>query len=94
LQDLEHSLQRSGIRDACNSIEPGICHHLETASFYQETGLPGGKKMRTNAFMRDVLEAEVIIAVPVAKSHGGADVSLSLKGQMGLVYDRKIMHSR
>jgi uncharacterized protein (DUF362 family) len=94
LQDSEQSLQRSGIRDACNSIEPGICHHLETVSFYQEAGLPDGKEMRTNAFMRDVLEADVIIAVPVAKSHGGAGVSLSLKGQMGLVYDRRIMHSR
>ncbi len=94
LHDSEQTLQRSGIRDVCNSIEPGICHHLENTSFYQDADLPEAKEMRVNAFMLDVLEADVIIAVPVAKSHSGAGVSLALKGQMGLIYDRKIMHSR
>jgi uncharacterized protein (DUF362 family) len=50
--------------------------------------------MRSNAFMREVLEADVLIAVPVAKSHGATGVSLSLKGQMGLILSRRIMHSR
>ncbi len=50
--------------------------------------------MKTNAILREALEADVIIAAPVAKSHGGAGVSLSLKGQMGLIKDRGIMHWR
>jgi uncharacterized protein (DUF362 family) len=50
--------------------------------------------MHQNSFMRDVLEADVLIAAPVAKSHSGAGVSLSLKGQMGLIRDRGSMHSR
>jgi uncharacterized protein (DUF362 family) len=94
LQDPEQALILSGIRDACNSVEPGICHHLMDNSFYQEASLPNAVEMRTNAFMKDVLEADVLIAVPVAKSHGSAGVSLSMKGQMGLVWERKIMHGR
>lgn len=94
LQNPDLSLQRSGILDACNSVQSGICHHLMDASFYIENPLAQAEEMRENAFMRDVLEAEVIIAVPVAKSHGGAGVSLSLKGQMGLIFDRRSMHSR
>ena len=94
LQNPELSLQQSGIRDACNSVIPGICHHLMTESFYREDPINAGQEMKNNAFMRDVLEADVIIAVPVAKSHGGAGVSLSLKGQMGLIWDRRSMHSR
>lgn len=94
LQDPEQALILSGIRDACNSIEKGICHHLMTDRFYNDAEIKQGKEMKVNAFMRDVLEADVIIAVPVAKSHGSAGVSLSLKGQMGLVYDRRSMHSR
>ena len=84
----------SGIRDACDSIEKGICHHLMDSSLYAEASLPNAVEMRTNLFMHDVLEADVLIAVPVAKSHGSAGVSLSMKGQMGLVLDRKPMHSR
>ncbi|MDR2075997.1 MAG: DUF362 domain-containing protein [Desulfovibrio sp.] len=94
LQDPEQALNRSGIRDACDGVEAGICHHLMSASFYQEADISGGVQMLRNNFMRDVLEADVIIAAPVAKSHSGAGVSLSLKGQMGLIQDRGSMHSR
>lgn len=94
LQNAEQSLQRSGLRDACDSVEPGICHHLMEAGLYHEASLDNGREMRANAFMTDVLDADVLIAVPVAKSHGGAGVSLSLKGQMGLIWDRWSMHSR
>lgn len=94
LQDAEGALNLSGIRDACNAVEPGICHHLMDVSFYKEDDIRGAKEMRSNAFMRDVLAADVLIAVPVAKSHRSAGVSLSLKGQMGLILERRIMHSR
>jgi uncharacterized protein (DUF362 family) len=94
LQDPEQALTLSGIRDACNSIEPGICHHLMDNSFYQEAALPDAVEMRSNAFMKDVLEADALIAMPVAKSHGSAGVSLSIKGQMGLIWERKAMHAR
>jgi uncharacterized protein (DUF362 family) len=94
LQDPEQALSRSGIRDACDGVEANICHHLMSASFYQEADITGGVQMLRNSFMRDVLEADVLIAAPVAKSHSGAGVSLSLKGQMGLIQDRGAMHSR
>ena len=94
LQNPEDSLKNSGILAACDSVEPGICRHLMDPSFYQEAELPAAVEMTTNAFMRDVLEADVLIAVPVAKSHGSAGVSLALKGQMGLILNRRIMHSR
>ena len=94
LQDPEQALTLSGIRDACDSVEKGICHHLMSDRFYKDAEIKHGKEMRSNAFMRDVLEADVLISVPIAKSHGSAGVSLSLKGQMGLVYDRRSMHSR
>jgi uncharacterized protein (DUF362 family) len=94
LQNPEQALDRSGILDACNGVEEGICHHLMNAGFYREDTLSDALEMRSNSFMRDVLDADVLIAAPVAKSHSGAGVSLSLKGQMGLILDRRSMHSR
>lgn len=88
------SLQRSGILDACNTVLTGVCHNLTQGRHYAEHALAGASEMKTNAFMVDVLGADVIIAAPVAKSHGSTGVSLSLKGQMGLVRDRNVMHSR
>ena len=94
LQNADLALERSGILAACNGVEEGVCHHLMNAGFYREESLDEAVEMRRNSFMRDVLDADVLIAVPVAKSHGGAGVSLSMKGQMGLIFDRRVMHSR
>ncbi len=94
LQSARLSLENSGILDACNSVEEGICHNLMSHKYYIEDTITNAKEMRKNDFMRDVLQADVIIAVPVAKSHSSAGVSMSLKGQMGLIYNRFSMHSR
>lgn len=94
LQDPRQSLEASGILAACEGVEKGICRHLMDDRFYQEADIAGAREMKSNGFMRDALEADFIIAAPVAKSHGGAGVSLSLKGQMGLIIDRMSMHSR
>ncbi|MDR2946410.1 MAG: DUF362 domain-containing protein [Candidatus Adiutrix sp.] len=94
LQDPARSLEQSGILAACQGVEENICFHLMDDDLYQDVTLPDGVEMKSNAIMREVLAADVIIACPVAKSHGGAGVSLSLKGQMGLIYDRGVMHSR
>ncbi|MDR3175294.1 MAG: DUF362 domain-containing protein [Desulfovibrio sp.] len=93
LHNPEQSLELSGIRAACDSVEKGLCHHLMNAGQYVEDSIPGAAEMHSNSFMREVVAADVLIACPVAKSHGGAGVSLSLKGQMGLIFDRRIMHS-
>lgn len=92
LQNPELSLTRSGILAACDSVEPGICYQVMDERLYVESDFPNATEMKTNAIMREALEADVIISTPVAKSHGGAGVSMSLKGQMGLIRDRGIMH--
>ncbi len=94
LQDVRLSLENSGILAACNSVESDICQQLMDEEFYIKTNIENATEMQDNAFMKDVLKADVVIAVPVAKSHSSAGVSLSLKGQMGLIYDRGIMHYR
>jgi len=80
------------IRDACGPISNDMVYALEEESFYREVRVPGAKTLRKTDVMKDVLEADVLIAAPVAKSHGSTGVSLSLKGMMGLVYDRGVMH--
>lgn len=88
------SLERSGILDACNSVREGVCRNLTHERYYREMTLTGAKEMRRNALMKDVLDCDVLIAAPVAKTNSSTGVSLSLKGQMGLILDRNVMHSR
>lgn len=81
------------VKDACRVFGDGqMVHALEDKEFYREVAIPGARTFRKTHVMRDVLEADVLIAVPVAKSHSSTGVSLSMKGMMGLIYGRDVMH--
>ncbi len=87
-------LERSGILASVNSIERNLVFTANHYSHYQDTRLPQGQNLAETQIVKEVLKSDVLIAAPVAKSHSATGVSLSLKGMMGLVWDRAIMHGR
>ena len=96
---LDHPLHRQelcieGVRQACAVFEDDMVHALSKPRFFKPARIPEGREMKETDVMQDVLEADVLIAAPTAKSHGSTGVSLSMKGMMGLVYNRWEMHSR
>ena len=93
LAPAEQCIERSGIRTAC--VEFGDIVQAPTAErFYRELDIDGAQQMTANTFLRDALDADVLIAAPTAKSHSSTGVSLGLKGMMGLIRQRGVMHSR
>jgi uncharacterized protein (DUF362 family) len=54
--------------------------------------VPKGKALKKVEVMWDVLMANVIINLPIAKSHMATGVTLGLKNQMGLIWDRGYFH--
>lgn len=82
------------LRKACAPLDPEMVQSLTRQRFYRSAAIEDGVQMRENEVMQDVLEADVLIAAPQAKSHSSAGVSLSMKGMMGLVWNRWSMHSR
>ena len=96
---LDHTLapgkvcvQTSGIGPACETIDRNMVHTLNNPSFYKEVEISKAKSLAKTDVATEALKADVLIAVPVAKSHSATGVSLSMKGMMGLIYDRTIMH--
>lgn len=81
-----------GIREACEVFDKGIVYALTRMDSYKPVRIPQGLSLKETYVMRDVLEADVLIAAPVAKSHSKTGVSLSMKGMMGLIWDRGVMH--
>ncbi|MGM0451601.1 MAG: DUF362 domain-containing protein [Thermodesulfobacteriota bacterium] len=90
----EQCIEGSGIAKACESVEEDMVHTVTNPSRYKEVDIPKAKSLTQTDVMREVLSADVLIAAPVAKSHSSAGVSLSMKGMMGLIYNRSIMHQR
>jgi uncharacterized protein (DUF362 family) len=56
------------------------------------TKIPKGKWLKASAIYQDILKADVIINVPIAKTHGSARLTLGMKNLMGVVRDRSAMH--
>ncbi len=92
LSSKERCLEKSGIREACKAIDNKMVFALSDDSLYKATDIPKYKSMIKTEIMKEVLKSDVLIAAPVAKSHSGTGVSLSMKGMMGLIYNRRVMH--
>ena len=52
---------------------------------YVEVDVPKGKICRKAKVSRDLIEADCLINMPVAKHHGGATLTISMKNWMGAV---------
>jgi uncharacterized protein (DUF362 family) len=85
-------IQVSGIGPACRKIDKNMVHAINNPSFFKQVNIPKAKSLTKTDVIKESLKADVLIAVPVAKSHSATGVSLSMKGMMGLIYDRAIMH--
>jgi uncharacterized protein (DUF362 family) len=59
---------------------------------FQKIDLPGAVDLTSTAVYDDVLNAEVLINVPIAKQHGSAGLTLSMKNLMGTIADRPRIH--
>lgn len=94
LQGAELCIERSGIEEACRNVPRTSVRTMSSRRFFDKVSLDQGQSFKETDVMRDVLEADVLIASPVAKSHSATGVSLSMKGMMGLIRDRGIMHRR
>ena len=59
---------------------------------FTPTAIPKGKRLTEALIPADILENDCLINLPVAKSHGGATLTLSMKNWMGSVKDRGFWH--
>lgn len=92
LRNSEMCLERSGLRKACLDLPETQVQGLTDKVFFEQVKIPQAKALTSTMIMKKALEADVLIAVPVAKSHSATGVSLTMKGMMGLVYDRRTFH--
>ena len=67
---------------------------MEPIAFFKfvKTDIPEGVDLRTCEIYDDVLQADVVINVPIAKHHSLARLTLGMKNLMGVIKDRPAMH--
>ncbi|MBS3906187.1 MAG: DUF362 domain-containing protein [Syntrophaceae bacterium] len=94
LHRAELCLERTGIREACKNISGVHVQAFQDRKFFKEIKIPQGKVLDRVEVIQEALESDLLINIPVAKSHSATGVSLGIKGLMGLIWDRESFHSR
>ncbi len=86
----EQAYVRSGIQEqvAAAGGEMEIMPRFKFVS----TEIPQGLDLRQCQIYDDVLNADVVIDVPIAKHHGLARLTLGMKNLMGVIRNRSAMH--
>jgi uncharacterized protein (DUF362 family) len=94
LQTAELCLRRAGVADACKELKNVYVQTITDRKFFREVKVPQGKVLDKVEIMKEVLDSQVLISIPVAKSHSATGVSMGIKGLMGLIWDRGSFHGR
>ncbi len=86
----EQAYVKSGIEDQVT--QAGGQMAIMTKFKFVDTEIPDGVDLQRCKIYDDVLKADVVIDVPIAKHHGLAKLTLGMKNLMGVIYDRPAMH--
>jgi uncharacterized protein (DUF362 family) len=86
----EKAYTKSGIGE---QVKAAGGEMVEMVGFkYVTTTLPDGKDLTKSDIYADILQADVLINVPVAKHHSLARLTLGMKNLMGVIHNREIIH--
>lgn len=86
----EQAYTRSGIGEAVRNA--GGQMEIMSAIKFKDTAIPNGIDLKNWGVYSDVLEADVVINVPIAKHHNLARLTLGMKNLMGVIQNRNQIH--
>ncbi|MFH0914101.1 MAG: DUF362 domain-containing protein [Chloroflexota bacterium] len=87
----EQAYAKSGIAEAVKAA--GGQMEVMSRMKYAATAIPAGRDITRWPVYQDVLKADVLINVPIAKHHNLARLTLGMKNLMGVVLDRNQLHT-
>jgi uncharacterized protein (DUF362 family) len=87
----QFTFARSGLKDAGQKAGADVFSG-HGRNVYKQVQVPKGKKLKTVEIMRDVLEADVFINLPLPKQHFATELTLGLKNLIGIVWDMEQLH--
>jgi uncharacterized protein (DUF362 family) len=88
----EQTFAINGLRKAAEQAG-AVMISGRSASRYGNIHIPRGKVLKNSQVLKEVLQADVFINVPIAKVHGSVPLTLGLKNLMGVTLDRGAWHN-
>ena len=88
----QQAYEMSGIKEQVEAAGGEMAYMLDYK--YVETSIPNAVALKKTAVYDDILKADVLINVPIAKQHSSsARLTLGMKNLMGVVWDRGALHN-
>lgn len=87
----EDAYDNSGIAEAVRAA--GGEMEVMTKMKFQDTLIPNGQAITSCRVYRDIVEADVLIDVPIAKHHSDTVLTLGMKNMMGVVSNPQSYHT-
>jgi uncharacterized protein (DUF362 family) len=88
----QQAYARSGIGEAVRRA--GGQMETINALRFRSVAIPQGRLIKQWQVYGDVLDADVVINLPIAKDHGSTRLTLGMKNLMGVIQDRNGFHAR
>jgi uncharacterized protein (DUF362 family) len=80
----------SGIKEQVEAAG-GVMTNMSPYKF-KNSQIPKAVSLKSTAVYEDILNADVLINVPIAKQHGSSRLTLGMKNLMGVIQDRGALH--
>jgi uncharacterized protein (DUF362 family) len=94
LHDPEFCKQKTGIADAVKGLKGVVIFtpRSDQPNLFEERTSDKAKYLARTDVVKEYARTDALICLPIAKSHSAGGVSFGIKGLMGLIRDRGIMH--
>ncbi len=83
--DEKKTFVKSGVLDALKGTGAKLYRPSPKKGDYVQVEIPKGKLCRKAGVTRELIEADCLVNMPIAKHHGGATLTMSMKNWMGAV---------
>lgn len=82
----------SGIEEAAKKAGAKVVP-ANQESYYKPVSLHKGRSLKSAKIHQAIVDSDKWINVPILKNHGGAQLTISMKNYMGIVWDRGYFHA-
>ena len=87
LKCYENSGIQHAVKEAGGTMVPG-----NSEGNYQAVEIKHGIKLKNAKVHELIMSSDVFLNVPVLKSHGSTQITVSMKNHMGIIWDRRYWH--
>lgn len=87
----QNAYETSGIAQAVEAVGGKMA--LMNSLKYKKVDIPNAMALKNTQVYADILNADTVINVPIAKHHSGARLTLGLKNLMGVILNRGALHA-